>query len=222
MARIFGGPVDMGFQPSVGKAHRNRRPRRGPCCSWLARVDEIIERVEETRLQYFDRHDVEQLFALRTTAACKVINQIGRAENLQAVLGASTHLQANVVARRDLLLFLHRTRQSPEAFNEHMRKTRLTEELAEAGRILKARRIPVQPIPVKDETIAGLPAGIHLSEGKLVIEFFGFEDLMSHLFALAKAAMHDAESLRAAVEDLRSVHSLQDRGRHPGNQKTGA
>lgn len=175
----------------VGKGHSHRQIRRGPRPGWIGQVDEILERIESTCQQYFDRHDLEHLFVLRKNAACKLMRQVGNAEGLGAILGAGTRHQARVVSRRDLLLFLHRTKQSPEHFAEHMRKERLAEQLAETGRILKARRVRIASLPDELDTIAGLPAGIRLAPGRLEIDFFGTEDLLKHLLALAQAVTHD-------------------------------
>src|ERR1041384_6440281 len=100
-------------RPGAGKAHSNRHPWRGPRPGWLSRTGEILERVDATRQQYFDRQDVETLFDLRKNAASKLLRQVGRAEGLGAILGAGTRLQANLIARRDLLLFLHRVQRDP-------------------------------------------------------------------------------------------------------------
>jgi hypothetical protein len=196
------GPIEVPkTREYVGKGHKNRRPRRGPRPGWLHQVDEILERVEATVQQYFDRHDVEFLFGLRKDAACKLMRQVGNAEGLGAILGAGTRSQAHVVARRDLLLFLHRTKRSPEQFAEHMRKQKLTEQLAEAGRVIQSRKIRIQPIADVSQ-IADLPAGIKLGAGRLEIEFFGTEDLLKHLYALAEAVMGDFPRFQAICEGI--------------------
>lgn len=205
--RLF-GPVEVPkTREYAGKGHKNRRPRRGPRPGWLPRVDEILERIETSRQQYFDRRDVEFLFELRKDAACKLMRQVGNAEDLGAILGAGARSQAHVIARKDLLLFLHRTKRSPDHFAEHMRKQKLVDTLAEAGRILKARQVPIRPIP-EVTAIADLPAGIKLGAGRLEIQFFGTEDLLKHLYALSQAVMSDFPRFQAICEGFPAPSAL--------------
>jgi hypothetical protein len=49
----------------VGKAHKNRRLRNGPRCSWLTRVPQILERIEKAPQDWFSRRDLELLCSSR-------------------------------------------------------------------------------------------------------------------------------------------------------------
>jgi hypothetical protein len=175
----------------IGKGHRNRHPKRGPRCAWLSKVPEIIERIEDSRQQYFDRRDIEALFQLGTTAAWKVMRLIGPADHLAEVMGVGSRAQDRLVARKDLLRFLLKLSRSPEFYSEQARREKIERTLADTAFTLKARRLVIQPGPSSSDTIKGLPASIRLRPGQLEIEFFGTEDLLKQLWALAQAITHD-------------------------------
>jgi hypothetical protein len=174
----------------AGKGHPNRHPKHGPRCVWLTKVPEIIGRIEDSRQQYFDRRDIEALFQLGTTAAWKVMRRIGSADNLAEVMGVGSRTQDRLVARKDLLRFLLKLSRSPEFFTEQARREKIERTLADSVFTLKARQIAIQPPPPAD-TIEGLPTSIHLRPGRLEIEYFGTEDLLKQLWALAQAITHD-------------------------------
>jgi hypothetical protein len=183
----------------VGKAHKNRRPRRGPRLSWLHKTEEILVRLDETRQQYFDRHDLEGLFDLRTAAAGRLLRQVGPTEELGAILGAGTRLQARVVSRRDLLLFMGRARASNQFLEERMRHDTLLEHLADARRHLAARRVRIAVDPAAVD-MTSLPAGVQLRPGHLEIDFFGAEDLLTQLYGLATAMAGDFHTFQRMLE----------------------
>ena len=98
--------------------------------------------------------------------------------------------QDRLVARKDLLRFLLKLSRSPEFFTEPARREKVERALANSVSTLKARQIAIQLAP-RTDTIEGLPASIHLRPGRLEIEYFGTEDLLKELWALAQAITHD-------------------------------
>ena len=83
---------------------------------------------------------------------------------------------------------LREQRESVEAF------------LAEArlGRTLPTIRIP-EPARLSDLTLAGLPPGIQLAPGQLIVTFARAEELIEKLFTLAQAVANDYPSFEAAL-----------------------
>lgn len=183
----------------VGKAHKNRHPKRGPRFVWLKDVEEIMERIEATAQQYFDRRDIEHLFGVRSSAALKIMRQCGYCAELSEILGTGGRLQLKVIARRDLVMFIHKARHSPEFFQERDRREHLKAELAGAAKFLAARKVRIQAdTSVRD--MENLPAGVHLQPGELRIDFYGTEDLLRHLFELAQVITHDYVRFQQAIE----------------------
>jgi hypothetical protein len=183
----------------VGKAHKNRRRIYGPRLSWLNRTEEIAERIEASRQQYFDRHDLEGLFDLRSAAAGRLLRRIGPTEELGAILGAGTRLQARVVLKRDLILFMGRARRSTEFLDERQRHDNLQEHLVEAAKHLAARRVRIAVDPGAVD-MASLPPGVRLEPGRLEITFYGAEDLLSQLYGLATSMAGDFPTFQRMLE----------------------
>lgn len=165
----------------VGKNHNNRRPRYGPRCSWLAKVDEIVYRIEQTSEQWFDRQSIEHFFGLQKHSALRLMRQ----------MGAGARAKDRLIGRRDLLIWINQVAQSEEFFAEASRRERLAGKLGAAAATLSSRQVVIAlPSPAAD-SIAGLPANIKLCPGVLVINFNGTEELLRTLFEISQVAARD-------------------------------
>jgi hypothetical protein len=81
-----------------------------------------------------------------------------------------------------------------------LQKQRVAEALGEARQALTLPRIALPPHTKFSEiTFAGLPKGIHLTPGRLLIEFENATGLLEKLLALAQALANDFDSLEQAL-----------------------
>lgn len=80
---------------------------------------------------------------------------------------------------------LSAARKSGGAIRELERRNNLEQKLEQVRKELPARQVRVTPDPAVLD-LATLPAGVKLRAGKLEIEFFGAQDLLRQLFAVAR------------------------------------
>jgi hypothetical protein len=116
-------------------------------------------------------------------------------------LGGYRTGQSFLADRLRVITHLEEITGGPEFQGETHRRQRLDEQLKEARKIARARKIHIPSLPdVRDRALNDLPAAIHLQPGELRIEFFGAEDLLRHLFELSQAILNDYQRFQKAVE----------------------
>jgi len=109
-----------------------------------------------------------------------------------------------LVRREAVVGFLRDPQRSAAAAHEKGRFERVASALGQARTELQQRRIP---IPTQSETLefAGLPPGIRLETGQLIIQFERPVELLEKLFALSQAFANDYESFeRLAASQTRT------------------
>jgi len=103
--------------------------------------------------------------------------------------------KAFLVPREAVIGFLRDPQRWRAAADEKGRFERVASALGEARSELQQRRIP---IPTQSETLrlefSGLPDGIRLEAGQLVIQFAKPVELLEKLFALSQALTNDYQT----------------------------
>ena len=160
--------------------------------SWARKVNEILEVVESSDIQVFERRSIESLFQVKKSVAVTLMGRIG---------GLGRIGTSQSVDRRHLLLFLHKVQIDPRYGAEAARLERVEKKLEAERRDLSARR---HIIPVErhiDVAIDGLP-GVLLQHGQLTIDFWGTEDLLRKLYELSQAIVQDWNRFEKLAEEL--------------------
>ena len=159
--------------------------------SWIEYVPEILETLEAPGTPPFlDRPTVEVLFGVRRRQAIHLLRHFGGYQVGKTFLAP----------REAVIRFLRDPLRWRAATDEKGRFERVASALGEARTELRQRRIP---IPAQTETLqmefAGLPPGIRLETGQLVIQFAGPVELLEKLFALSQAFANDYASFERIV-----------------------
>jgi len=159
--------------------------------TWLERVPAIEAALQaQTAPALLDRAALESLFGVRRRRAIALLHRCG-----------GYRKGRGLVAKRDsVLAFLAETRADGTFEELAEQKHRVAAFLGEArlGLTLPSIRI-LEPARLSDITVAGLPAGIQLSPGRLTVTFGRAEELIEKLFTLAQALANDYASFEAAL-----------------------
>jgi hypothetical protein len=156
----------------------------------LCKVTLFSKLQADTAPPLLDRAAIETLFGVRRRQAIALLHrfpgyQLGR---------------TFVVPRESVLAFLAQCRDGEAIEQAEAQKRRVTEALGEARQALTLPRIALPPhTKLSEITLAGLPEGIQLTPGRLVVDFENATCLLEKLFALAQAFANDFESLEAAL-----------------------
>lgn len=156
--------------------------------TWIHRLPEILAWLESSEAPPFlHRGLIEGVFGLRRRQSLRLMEKAG---GYQA---GRTYL----VDRQQLAGFLRR-RDSRSVADATQRKVRLEDTIEESRRQVEARRVRVRVDPGLH---AALPPGIEaLGPECIQIRFFGAEDLMSKVAALAAFAVHEPARFRQTFE----------------------
>lgn len=171
--------------------------RKGPvlCSSqmpdqptWIHRLPAILAWLESADAPPFlHRGLIEGIFGLRRRQSLRLMEKAG---GYQA---GRTYL----IDRRQLAQFL-RARDTAGVEQASRRKIRLSDAVEESRRQVEARRVRVRVDPGPQPA---LPPGIEtLGPDRLQIRFFGAEDLISKVAALAAFAVHEPSRFRETFE----------------------
>jgi len=160
---------------------------------WLLRLPQIIEALESIVAPVVDRDSVEQLFGISRRRAIQLLHRFGGYQAGKTFL----------VERQGLLAQLEAIRDGQAFSQEAKRRRRVLHELDEISRLQKARAVKIK---VSREEIAkarGLPEGVRVEPGRMVVEFEGMDQLLSRLFQVSQSAVRDfpafEKSVRGAV-----------------------
>ena len=155
---------------------------------WFSQLPEIIATVSALRTPVLDRAICEEVFGLRRRQTISTMQRFGGYR-----IGNATLLD-----RGELLRRLEELQEEPEVQRERDRKQTLADRLAELHRYRRAARIAIRPI--SDVGSSGRPAfpeGVRFNQGQLIVEFQCVEDLLAHLYELAKVAAADFDAFSA-------------------------
>jgi len=156
--------------------------------SWLLRIPEIRKNVSQLTVPVIDRAMLERIFGVRKRRAVQLMNAFGAMEAGQTM----------VIGVADLDRHLAAVQAGAEYECEARRRKRLADALEGLRRNAEARRVRLPasaPVPA-----GGMPEGITLLPGRLLVSFRDPADLLGKLYGLAQAAAADFEAFRAAVE----------------------
>jgi hypothetical protein len=162
--------------------------------TWIHRLPEILAWLDSSEAPPFlHRGLVEGIFQLRRRQSLRLMEKAG---GYQA---GRTYL----IDRGQLAQFL---RQRDTGAIEHaaQRKVRLEDKIDESRRQVEAKRLRVRVDPDLDTrgvSATALPAGIEsMGQDCIQIRFFGAEDLISKVAALAAFAVHEPAHFRQTFE----------------------
>ena len=156
--------------------------------TWIHRLPEILAWLESSDAPPFlHRGLIEGIFGLRRRQSLRLMEKAG---GYQA---GRTYL----IDRQQLAQFL-RARDSAGVEQASQRKIRLSDAVDESRRQVEARRVRVRIDPGPQPA---LPPGIEtLGPDRIQIRFFGAEDLISKVAALAAFAVHEPARFRQTFE----------------------
>lgn len=166
---------------------------------WFKRLDSIILTAEGfdegagdfsggSILSLYDRQAIETLFGVRRVGATNLMKQIGCTK-----LGTGS-----VCLRKDVLLFLQRSKRSGVYQAEAERQERLSERLEALRSHQRARSVILRP-PDPQADIDSLPSGVQVTKTSLHMEFAGFNDFASKLLELGNIMASDYVRLQALM-----------------------
>ena len=156
---------------------------------WLLRLPQIIEALESMITPVVDRASIEQLFGVSRRRAIQLLHRFGGYQAGKTFL----------VERQELLPQLKAIRDGEAFSREAKRRHRVLRELDEISRLQKARAVKIR---VSREDVAkarGLPEGVRVEPGRMVVEFEGMDQLLSRLFELSQSALRDFAIFENAV-----------------------
>jgi hypothetical protein len=162
--------------------------------TWIHRLPEILAWLESDEAPPFlNRGLLEGVFRLHRRQALRLMEKAG---GYQA---GRTYL----IDRCQLADFL-RHRDTHTVEQAALRKVRLSDKIDESRRQVEARRVRVRVDPDLENPGAPhsqLPAGIEsVAHDRIEIRFFGAEDLLSKVAALAALAVHEPARFRQIFE----------------------
>jgi hypothetical protein len=159
--------------------------------TWLLRVPEILEVLNESPVPFLTRAAIESVFQLQRRQAIYLMRRLGGYQIGKAL----------VVDRQRLRTWLKGVAAGNELRWESVRHQRVEETIEQVRADLAARRIVIQvPSQSVNTTIEGLPPNISLRPGELKIEFNGTEDLLRQLFQLSQAIANDYTRFSKLIE----------------------
>ncbi|MDQ2842409.1 MAG: hypothetical protein M3Y72_15460 [Acidobacteriota bacterium] len=161
---------------------------------WLPRLPHAIATLERSPLPWVDRHTLEELLGVGRR----------RAQQILSPLATPSNGHTGIVDRTVLLAYLRRVAAGETAHYEQKRRQRLWRDL-EQDRQRWAKTPPafVEVSPeilhsVYKKEFDGLPAGVDLSPGRILITFDLPDQALEKLLALALAIGQN----RDAFDDL--------------------
>ena len=156
---------------------------------WLLRLPQIIEALESIVAPVVDRESVERLFGVSRRRAIQLLHRFGGYQAGKTFL----------VDRQDLVAQLRAIRDSEVFSREAKRRERVVRELDEISRLQKARAVKIKVARDEAAKARGLPQGVRVEPGRLVVEFEGLEELLTRLFKLSQSALQDFAVFEQAI-----------------------
>ena len=152
---------------------------------WIHRIPGALEVLGQSSAPLIDRADIQNLFGVSARHAVRLLHRLGASE-------AGKNL---FIGRGDLIGRLVAIHRGEDAAYERRRLQRLDGTLAELGRSLRARQVPVAVTPAAlGGTLASLPSSVRLGPGRLEIDFETPQELLARLFELSQALAADYEA----------------------------
>lgn len=152
--------------------------------AWFLQLPHILDEVRSLPCPVLDRAGFESLFQVRRRQAIQLMHRFGGFQTGKTFL----------IDRLQLLAELERALATPDYAFERRRKQRLAESVEKLERHRAAARVKI-PLATLPAPGLPLPADVHLSPGRLTVDFATPEDLLSKLFLLAQKMAEDFEGM---------------------------
>jgi hypothetical protein len=160
--------------------------------AWYSRIHSIIQELEALPRPFADRATVEFLFG------------VGRRRAQQILAPCITdRVGANGLADRDTLIaHLRSLAEGDDGVYERQRRRKVADTLAglRQQRLDQPRLLVEAPLEVLSRKFDNLPAGVHLEEGRITVEFANPRQALEKLLALAMAIGNDFDRFERQVE----------------------
>lgn len=153
---------------------------------WLLAIPDAIRQLEALDRDLLTRRDLEQLFGVSKA----------RAAILMRTFGADKTGNARTLDRAALLKQLRAQRKGRAFSGEVDRRERVMTALRRAR--ITGIKVPVAP-EVLSVKLAGLPAGVTVTPGRIEVQFAGAREAVARLFALAQALTNDYDRFEDLV-----------------------
>jgi hypothetical protein len=160
---------------------------------WFHRLPAILESLERVDSPFVDRAALQVLFETSARQATRILHR----------LGASRSGGALMLEREKLLAHLKLLEQDETIRFEQDRRVRLSTQLEQAQKEIRARRIRIAAPPAEQSLRIGeLPRDIHLAAGNLQIRFTNSVDLLEKLLLLAQTISEDWNDFESRMLDV--------------------
>ena len=150
---------------------------------WFSKLNDLTRELQALPRPFVDRATVEFLLG------------VGRRRAQQIMAPCITdRVGANGLADRDALIaHLRRLAAGDSGYYERQRRQKVAEVLTQLHqeRLAKPQVLVEAPTQVMTQEFEDLPAGVELSQGRIVVEFDTPQQALEKLLALAMAAGHD-------------------------------
>ncbi|WP_420239749.1 hypothetical protein ACOBR2_09345 [Telmatobacter bradus] len=164
--------------------------------SWSNRMHEIRDRVRRSKVQTWNRRDLENLFLVKRASAQSLMKAIGGIQNI-----GGTHLVDRVV----LLQFLERA-IGAEDLSLSVQQSKLN-----SGPVPKPRRLTFSlPAEMRSIMVDDLPETIRLEPGRLTIEGEDAEAIIESLYMLAQAMQNDLYTVQVMLDPVPHPPAVED------------
>ena len=159
--------------------------------AWLLRIPEILDKLQSLTVPVIDRCLCERLFGVRRRRAITLMQEFGACQSGHTLL----------IERASMIYKLEALQEGQEFKGERHRKQKLQDSLNQLHRHRAAAkvRIPVLP-PELRKQLPELPAGVHIRDRELAIEYTDVEQLLQRLYELSQAAASDFEAFTTVIE----------------------
>ena len=151
---------------------------------WNQQLTEVIEVLEQFPSRLLDRAHIQQLFATGPRQATRIFRR----------LGAQMSGGALVMERQQCLDRLRELAAGNDVVFEQRRRERFAEQIEQARREIRSRRVAIPMPETRVERLAELPAEIEFRPGELRVRFSTPMELLQHLVRLSQALAEDWES----------------------------
>ena len=156
---------------------------------WFQRVPKILEALDAVKTPVIDRASKEKLFRVSRRQAIHLLHRFGGYQAGKTFL----------VDRRELIRQLEAIRDGESFSREMKRRERVLNELDEAWRLQRARAVKIPVSRSAANNVEGLPQGVRVHDGQLVVEFENVEELLRKLYELSQAAARDFYAFETLV-----------------------
>jgi hypothetical protein len=170
--------------------------------AWFSKIDEIVGALQAQPRPFVDRATVEFLLG------------VGRRRAQQILAPCITdRVGANGLADRDAVITrLRLLAEGDDGYYERRRRRKVAEaiESLRRERLEKPQLLVEAPVRVVDQTFGDLPPGVHLTTGRITVEFDDPRQALEKLLALAMAIGNDFarfESLAGPPQSAESAES---------------